>query len=189
MGIDIYWDHSEQWAHYRSLPPSLLNKKVTCVVLLLEFDPVLEDHFELFEDEIVGESVSPGFEFHEVVFPGVSFFHSSVEVDTVPELSWQRRTSSGASRGPYWARKPVSSHDQCSRRKATCKTNICFWKEHCPLFFITIYLNIINPFYIIHFAIQAHFILFNLYFFLLFFNFLLHLFCFFNLIIHLVLNA
>lgn len=102
-----------------------INIEVTCVVLLLEFDPVLEYHFEFLVDEVVSESVSPGFELDEIVFPGVAFLHGSVEVDTVPRLC-DSRTSSGASTGPYSDQKRVSFHGQCSRHKATCKTNICF---------------------------------------------------------------
>ena len=60
------------------------DKKRTCIVLLLEFDPVLKYHFELFVDEIMSESVSSRFEFNEIVFSGITFFHGSVEVDTVP---------------------------------------------------------------------------------------------------------
>lgn len=52
---------------------------------MFELDPVLEDHFKLFEDEVVGEPVPPGFVLDEVVFSGVSFLHGSVEVDTVPD--------------------------------------------------------------------------------------------------------
>ena len=73
------------WVIRRACHHLRYEKKSTCIVLLLEFDPVLKDHFELFVDEVMGESVSSGFVLNEIVFSGITFFHGSVEVDTVPE--------------------------------------------------------------------------------------------------------
>lgn len=63
-----------------------LLKKFTRFVLFFQFDPVLKNHFEFFIEKIMSESVSSGFIFNEIILSGVTFFHGSVEVDTVPDF-------------------------------------------------------------------------------------------------------
>lgn len=55
-------------------------------ILLLEFNPVFEDHFELFKEEIVGEPISAWAPLNEVVFVGGIFFNGPIQMDSVPGL-------------------------------------------------------------------------------------------------------
>ena len=62
-----------------------------------------------------------------------------------------KNTSSGASTVTYWDRMTTSFICRCNRRTETCRTNICFWILHCPLFiyylvFLYFFINIINYF-------------------------------------------
>lgn len=136
-GIDIDEDHSSDWGrwdHSRSLPPSGLMRIITRIVFCLQFDPIFEYHFKLFVDEIVSESVSSGFILDKIVFSGVTLFHGSVEVDTVP-VNEIMITSNGASTRPYWDRMTVSFIYPRSRHTMICRTNIGSWTSHCPSFY------------------------------------------------------
>lgn len=53
--------------------------------LALEVDPVLDDHFEFFEDEGVSESVSSRAPLHHVVLVGGELLDASVDCDADPE--------------------------------------------------------------------------------------------------------
>ena len=64
----------------------LIKKKATRFVLFFKFDPILKNHFEFFVEKVMSESVSSWFVFDEIILSGVTFFHGSVEVDTVPDI-------------------------------------------------------------------------------------------------------
>lgn len=68
------------WAGFHRLG----REGVTEFILEFEFLPILEYHFELLEDETVGEAVSPGVVLDEVVLVSGALLDGSVDGNAGP---------------------------------------------------------------------------------------------------------
>ncbi len=89
--------------------------------LFLELLPVLEHHFEFFEKQTVGQSISPRSEFHLIVSVRIVYFDFSVQMDSPPSL-FLYFTSNEAARANLRFRMINGFHGCSNRRKANDTT-------------------------------------------------------------------